>query len=240
MLSYIWSARTEYVGPHLIHHDTFLLSWAAKWHGQKKTMSAVLTPDEAVGQDDARIVQQLADLVREADIVVAHNGDKFDVKKLNARLLLLQQEPLGPVRTIDTCMLSKRTFSLASNSLGYLARALGVRQKMDTGGFDLWHRCYMGDEKALRKMDRYCRQDVRALEDVFDAMRPYVKGLPRLVDADAAFERACPSCGSDQLQSRGLARTNASTFRRFQCQECGRWSRARTGQKDKRLATVPL
>jgi DNA polymerase III epsilon subunit-like protein len=239
MLAYIWRAKTEYVNPGAITHEVFLLSWAAKWEGARKIHGDVLAPEEALAQDDGRIVQSLADMIREADVVVAHFGNFFDIPMLNNRLLLLDQEPLGPVRSIDTKALAARSFRLASNKLDYIAQALGIGSKIKTD-FDLWVDCYHGDARALAKMYRYNRKDVTLLEEVYGRLKPYVKGLPRLVDAEYQDERVCPSCGADALTKRGLYRTNASTFQKWVCGECGRCSRSRQADKTKKLLNVPI
>lgn len=240
-LAYIWSQRPDYVPHGQLVQQSFMLSWAARWEGQTRIRSQVLTPQEAKDNDDSRIVLGLADLIRQADLAVAHNADKFDVPVVNARLLNLGLEPLGPVRSIDTLKLARATFKLFSNRLDHLAQVLGVPTKMDTD-FDLWRRCLLGDRGALTYMQRYNRHDVEVLEQVYQRMKPYVKGLPRLVDGSERDEFVCPSCGSDFVHRRGFARTNASVFRRFQCQEstCLRWFRARTSEPEKRLSTVPL
>jgi len=238
MLGFVWQAKTDWVSSRMLQHEVFLLSWAAKWVGDRKVISARVTGEEAVAQDDSRIVAELIDLIRQADILVAHNGNRFDVKVLAGRALLNQQEPLGHIHTIDTLQLAKGSFRLSHNSLDHLARRLGVPTKLGTS-FDLWRSCYYGDEKALAKMDRYCRRDVRVLEDVYEKMKPYVKGLPRLQVADHDMEHACPHCGGENLQRRGHANTNAGTYQRWQCQDCSRWGRSRTGDKA-RFTTVPL
>lgn len=242
MLAFIWRAKTEYVNVDAITHETFLLTWAAKWWGEEQMHRAALTSSEAKAQDDSRIVGKLADLVRQADGVVAHNAVGFDIPKLNGRVLLDGLEPLGPVRSIDTLTLARRSFGLASNKLDYLAQKLEVGAKLPTG-FDLWRRAYNGEAAAIREMDRYCQQDVLVLEGVFNAVLPHVKGpLARLVDADYEWEDVCPTCGSDDLERRGYARTNASTFRRYRCKAkgCGRWSRSRRSVPEAKLAKVPL
>jgi hypothetical protein len=238
LLAFIWSARTEYVGTHMIEHEAFLLSWAAKWADQPKVLSGVLTPEEALAQDDSRIVADLGDLLREADVVVAHNGDRFDVPRVNSRLLLQGLEPLGPLRTIDTLKLARRSFRLASNKLDWLAEQLGHGNKLSTT-FALWERCYRGDPKALAEMVRYNRKDVVLLEEVYRELEPYVSGLPRLVDADGR-SMLCPTCGSDKLEQAGFHRTNSSTFPRYRCGDCKRYSRSRTADRSKKLDLMPL
>lgn len=239
MLAYIWRAKTEYVNPQAITHEVFLLSWAAKWEDGKRVQGDVLTGEEALAQDDSRIVQSLADLIREADVVVAHYGNGFDIPMLNNRLLLLGLEPLGPVRSIDTKALAAKSFRLASNKLDYIAEALGIGNKIKTE-FQWWVDCYHGDEAALKRMYRYNRKDVTLLEAVYQRLKPYVKNLPRLVDGTGPNDRSCPFCGEEALQKRGLYRTNASTFQKWHCTSCRRNSRSRQAEKGKRLEFVPI
>lgn len=240
-LAFIWGPADGWVPQQRMIHDTKLISWAARWQGTKKVLSDVLTPDEAVAKDDTRIVASIADLMSEADIVVAHSVDKFDLPVINTRLAHIGLEPLPPIKTIDTLTKARKTFRLSHNNLDYLARTLGLETKDDTD-WDLWEDCYYGDPKALKRMVKYNRQDVRVLEQVYDRLFPYFKGLPRMVDAGSVDEPICPSCGGEDLQRRGFYRTNASTFRKFQCQNptCGRWSRARAAEKDLKVGTVPL
>lgn len=239
LLAYIWQPKVDYVPMDLLIHDSFLLTWSAKWYGEKQIRTGILTPGEAVDQDDKRIVTDLAEMIRQADIVIAHNGDRFDIPMFNNRLLQNKLEPLGPIRSIDTLTLARKNFRLAYNKLDYLGEYLGLGRKIKTD-FDLWKKCYHGDARALAKMSKYNVQDVKLLEQVFDALKPYVKGLARLIDADFDMEMACPSCGSEDLMRRGLYRTNASTFPKYQCQDCGRYSKGRVAEKSLKLALTPL
>lgn len=237
LLSHTWGANADWIPYQQMIHDSFMLCWSAKWYGNSKTYGDVLTSKEARSQNDKRIVRSLADLIREADIVIAHNIDRFDIPMLNNRLLQLGLEPLSPIRTLDTLKLSQHSFRLAYNKLDYLAKLLGLPRKIKTD-FDLWLDAYHGDEKALKTMFDYNQQDVIVLEQVFDKLKPYVKGLPRMFDADYDGQLACPSCGSTKLVKRGKHRTNASTFQTYRC-ECGRYSRAKTADKT-RLSVHPL
>lgn len=237
LLAHVWSAYADYVGHEQMLHDSFLLTWSAKWGDQKRIISARLTTREAQDQDDTRIVAELADLIREADIIIAHNVDRFDLPMFNNRLLLLGLEPLGPVQTIDTLKLAKSSFRLAYNKLDYLAYKLGLGKKIKTD-FNLWRQAYLGSETALAKMERYNRRDVQLLEQVFEKLKPYVKKLPRMVDGSGVI---CPVCGSDHYQKRGTRyhRTNAFNYQRFQCQNCGRYFRLKKAEP-KSLETRPI
>lgn len=238
MLAYIWSPWDQTVNMERLIHPTWLLCWSAKWAHERRSMYGVVTRDEAHSQDDSRIIKELADVIRQADVIVAHNGDKFDLRILNARLLQLGLEPIGPKQTIDTLKLAKENFKFTYNRLDYLGEFLGVGRKIKTD-FNLWKQCYFGDEKALDKMVKYNIQDVILLEKVFDRMRPYVKRLPRLVDPDGTEQFCCPHCGAHQLQRRGVARTQTCTYQKYQCTACQRYCRMRRAETSK-FSVTPL
>lgn len=236
MLAYTWNATPQYVPHTMLVHESFLFCWGAKFSDEKKVRTGKLTPEEVANQDDSRIAEELAALVREADIVVAHNADRFDVPRLNTRLLLNESEPLGPVQSIDTLKLAKKSFGFTHNKLDHLARIFGMGAKLKTE-FSLWEDVYNGDEVALQRMLRYCKRDVVLLEQVFEKMKPYVKGLVRLQDSEG---EVCPSCGGRVFHRRGYYRTNASSFPKFQCQnpDCKRYFRGRRAES--RMEHHPL
>ena len=239
LLAHVWRAYTEFVPSIMMVHDSFMLTWSAKWMGRDEMISASLTGQEARLQTDERIVVLLADLIREADVIVAHNVDGFDLPMFNSRLLMLGLEALGPTQTIDTLKLAKKNFRLSHNKLDYLAEQLGLGRKIKTD-FDLWLDAYHGDEDAIREMLTYNQHDVTLLEAVFHRITPYVSRLTRLFDPQGFKTTACGHCGHDSWQSRGYYRTQASTFRKIQCNNCGRYSRLRTSEKSQRSAVHPL
>ena len=76
-------------------------------------------------------------------------------------------------------------------------------------------------------------------EELYNLMLPWISGLNI-----AAYREGgevgpfCPNCNSDNIQFRGTQVTTTRTYRRFQCQDCGKW-----GREAKSLASsgsVPL
>ena len=47
-------------------------------------------------------------------------------------------------------------------------------------------------------------------------------------------ESVCVNCGSLNLQKRGSARTKTMEYQRYQCSDCGAWSRQRLAEKRNR------
>ena len=230
LLAHIWSPYDDYVTHDRLLRPSFILTWSAQWRGSSKIVTGCVTGDEARNQDDRRIVIELAALIREADIIVAHNVDKFDLPVFNTRLLAHRQEPLGPVKTIDTLKLAKRAFRLPYNKLDYLADFLFGDKKIKTD-FQLWKDCYAGDEKALARMLRYNRKDVVLLARIFEELIPYVKNLPRM--AALTNTHQCPTCGSCNLKARGFHHTPTASYDRFKCDDCDRYCRFRSALRVK-------
>jgi hypothetical protein len=107
-----------------------------------------------------------------------------------------------------------------SNKLAFIGPLLTGEGKVKHEGHELWTRVMAGDPKAQAKMQRYCSQDVRLLEQVYDRCLPYIRNHPHMGMTPAL---ACGACGSHSVQSRGVRRTKASFIQRYQCQKCGSW-----------------
>lgn len=229
LLAHIWSAWNQNVGYNLdqIVSDWFMLTWSAKWLFDENIMSAKLTPEEAVKQDDSRITKLIWELFNEADIVIAHNALKFDNKRLNTRFLLNELPPPLPYQTIDTLAHARKKFSMTSNKLDYLAKMLGLTRKIDTGGIDLWKKCYNGDSEALDMMEKYNIGDIRTLEEVYLALRPFITPHPNLGLYIEENVQCCPSCGSLSLEWGGTYATNTNLYDSFRCNDCGSIGRSR-------------
>ena len=170
-------------------------------------------------------------LLNEADIIVGHNIDQFDIKKLNTRFLMHKMDPPSPYKTVDTLKIARRHFAFTSNKLNDLGEMLGLGKKIDTGGFKLWEECLDGKKSSWKKMVAYCSQDVRLLERVYHALLPYASGMPNI--AVYKDEKVCPKCGSNKIVQQGFSYTTSAKFQRWICQDCGSWSRERSRIKPK-------
>jgi len=243
MLAFVWQQKADWIPHNQIVTEKFMLAWSAKFSDTDKVHSAVLNGAEAKAQDDSRIVKSLAELVKQADYIVAHNGDRFDLPTMNGRLLLNQLDPLGDVQTIDTLKIARQSFNLTSNRLDYLAKRLDV---VDGTGklpvtFDLWRRCFYGEAEALKQMRTYNEHDSVLLEHVFHALRPYAKRLPRMVDAAEWRQEICPYCGSvERTKERRDYRTGVNNYPRFRCGECRRTYRGWQAIGSRKAGSVGL
>lgn len=230
--------QNDYIQADNIVQERYIVCAAWKTLGAKK-VEAVSVLDDAARykkniHDDYHVVKTLHGVLSNADVIVAHNGDHYDIKFTKGRMLVQGLPPLPPILSIDTLKTARGQFLLNANNLNYLGKILGVGQKKPTKQ-GLWLRVLAGDPKAVKEMVGYNKTDVTLLEDVFLKLRPFI---PDHVNRQLFGQvGACPRCGSKDIQSRGIHRALTQTYRRFQCQACGGWFRDRvsTGRTSTRV-----
>ena len=204
----------------------YMLSFAYKWLGERGVKAYALPDFRGYKKDranDKLLCEKLWELFDEADIILAHNGDAFDIKKANMRFLKHGFLPPSPYKQLDTKKIAKRYFKFDSNSLNELAKNLGIGRKIPHEGWDLWFGCAERDDpKSWAKMVKYNKHDVLLLEAVYLKMRAWVNNHPNLNVFNETVEQ-CPNCGGN-LFRRGFAVSRVRRYQRFQCNKCGAWS----------------
>jgi predicted RNA-binding Zn-ribbon protein involved in translation (DUF1610 family) len=175
------------------------------------------------------MLKRIHKLMDEADAVVHYNGTKFDVPTLNKEFLLHKLSPPSSYRQIDLYSTAKSRFRFASNKLDYIAQQLGIGKKHKHEGFELWVKCMNNDANAWATMETYNKQDVELLEGVYNIFRPWIRNHPNVALYTDSEHNVCPLCGGSRLTRRGFAYTTTGRYQRYQCRDCGHWSRDRTG-----------
>lgn len=172
-------------------------------------------------QCDKKMLKKITKVIHEADEIVGHNGDKFDIKYINGRLAYHDLPPLGPLSTTDTLKQSRKVFYLNSQKLDYLGQFFKLGEKLETGGFSLWKSILMDKcPKSMKKMVKYCCQDVRLLEKVYKRIMKYAPRFQKGRHADNGLE-SCPNCGAKNYSKCGFYCTTVNKFQRVGCRECG-------------------
>lgn len=200
--------------------ESHLLSHAWAW-GESEVTGSVLTREEMLAHDPERLVLECWSLLDNCDVLVAHNGKRFDVRKVNSYFLQYGLPPPSPYRVIDTLLIAKKKFALPFNSLAYLAEFLGVEQKIDTGGVDLWIQCDQGNQEALDKMNEYCMGDIVTLRGVYYKLISWSNdGVNLSIYSDHGS--LCPHCSSDDVSSieGKYAYTAQRKYSLFRCNSC--------------------
>lgn len=213
-IAYVWRAYDENVSPEQVIDGGGLLSFAAKWLGDKEVHFF-----SEWTHSRTEMIQAAHDLLTEADAVVTYNGDKFDLPKLHGEFLLNGFKAPPPVTSIDVLKTVKK-LGFLMNRLAYIGPLTKAGGKVKHEGFELWSKVLNGDDKAREKMKKYNIQDVVLLESLYKKIKPFMKNHPHLGEG----KQECGACGSKKTQSRGYRRTKYFLIQRIQCQDCGSWS----------------
>lgn len=225
--AYVWKRWKENVSLDQTISEWFMLCWSAKWLYSDTVMYNVLTPQEVLEENDSRICKSLWELIDEADIVVAHNGNHFDIPKMNARFIINDLPPCKPFFSVDTCAIAKRQFGFSSNKLDALAEYFGFEHKLDTD-FNLWKRCMEGDKEALTYMAKYNQKDVILLEEIYIKLLPWIKNHPNIGNLVSSPIPVCSNCGKSDLHllEDQYYYTSVGKYNLYRC-SCGCVSRGR-------------
>ena len=218
-------------------HDAILEDWyiicaAWRWEGEKKIETVSLLDDKQRFKknvkDDYHVVKKLHELLSKADVIVAHNGDNFDLKKFNARALAHGLDPIPPIASVDTLKVARQNFKLSSNRLDFVGKFLGVGQKIENPK-GLWLRALKGEVAAIKQMVVYNKGDIELLEAVYKKLQPFMKTHPnRNLFRTNTEVPVCPKCGSHELTMQGTKiASRLGKRQQWQCQSCGGWSTTR-------------
>lgn len=207
-IAFLWRSGYKLnVGPHNILKERAIICICYKWEGSKKVHS--LKWD---GGDDRQLLVDFLEVAKKADELVAHNGDRFDIKWFNTRCLFHELEPIGDWKTVDTLKIAKKYFSFNSNRLDYLGRFLVGDCKSDDGGFDTWKDIILNDcPVAMKRMVKYCKQDVNLLEQVWKQLEPYHKPKTHVGTLNGTEKWTCPWTGSENVIKSKTRHTAAGT-----------------------------
>jgi DNA polymerase elongation subunit (family B) len=216
-----------------------VFSYAAKWLFEDEIIANVLTPKEATKKDDERIVREIWKLIDEADIVVTYNGDHFDFRKMNTRFVLYQLPPPSFYRSVDLYKVAKDNFSMTSNKLSFVNTFLGIEDKTHTT-FDLWKRCWNGEQEALTELVNYNCNDSKITEMLYLKILPWIKNHPNIGLYNNEETSVCSKCGGTIVWDGKFYYTQVAKYDTFRCSDCGSIGRSRYSilEKDKKKSVV--
>ena len=167
-VGYFWQPGYKvFISPENIIRERAIICICYKWEDERDVQ--YLTWDKG---DDKKLIESFAEIIKEADELVAHNGDRFDLKWYNGRHLIHGLDPIPQSKTIDTLKIAKKYFRLNSNKLDYISNLILGEGKIDVP-FSLWDRVMDNEKSALDEMVRYCKKDVLLLERVYERLAAY-------------------------------------------------------------------
>ncbi len=232
----LWRPGTQYVDykQMLPGTEPSILVASYSWiypSEEEYTVPQNMFVDVSAPRDDKEITGAIAELLDEADVVITHNGDNFDRKFVNTRLVKHGYDPVPPLTSVDTLKISRRNFKFVSNRLDAIGEYLGLGRKIKTD-LDLWKgilvhgETYRDKRRALKKMREYCDRDVELLNEVYFALRAYDNTHPSF-NLVGGVHDACPTCANKTLVGNDswITHKRSRAYPRFKCSTCNSWCR---------------
>jgi DNA polymerase elongation subunit (family B) len=221
-LAYVFpSKKPQYVSASQFKYRQFAVCAAYKWEHEVSTYCIKITDDMARFSENHRdsyiIAKKLHEVMTEADVIVAHNGDAFDIKWANT---LFADYDLGPIpekKSIDTLKVARKYFNFEGNSLSDLLRRFGLGSKAAKPD---WQKLTDGCEKEIAKAAKYCKIDVIKLEKIYKKLRPFIRKMPHHRPS-GGFIVQCHACLSKNIKSNGKSFDGKGLYQRVRCGECG-------------------
>lgn len=240
ILAQVWALWDQNVGLNQIQEDWSILSYCAKWKGSDDIIYEDLEGSDDF-EDDSKLLDSLWKLLNEADIVVGQNSKRFDVKKINSRLVLNGYPKPSTFRQIDTLLIAKAQFGFTSNKLQYMTDKLCTKyKKLDHGKFAghlLWSECMKGNPEAWAEMRDYNINDVLSLEELYDILSSWDSTLPNFdVYVDEILDMSV-------WEEDGFHYSNIGKYKRYRNKITGQQKRSRVNllpkeKRDSMLANI--
>lgn len=219
MILYSWNiGKKVYLTPDNIIKEGAIICICWKWQDDEHIYS--LRWDNG---NDAEMLREFVEVANEADEIVAHNGDNFDIKWLRTQCLKYRIPCFPDYRTIDTLKWSRSGFRFASNKLDYISKFLGGEGKTKVD-YNLWKKVMAGDNEALEEMVEYCENDVLELQNVFEVLSQYTMPKTNIAILEGGERWHCPHCASDNVHKSKTRSTAAGIIRhQMRCGDCTRY-----------------
>ena len=126
--------------------------------------------------NEKEFIQAVADELDKYDILIFHNGERFDKKYFNAKCMQYNIKPIfRHKKLIDPIQLSWKHLRLGRNSLAALIDYLQIPVKKTPIELHKWMEASLeGSKKAMDLICTHCEYDIITLEQVYDRLRSLV------------------------------------------------------------------
>jgi len=126
--------------------------------------------------DDSLVVKKIMEELNKYDILVAHNGQRFDKGFMNAKCIQYDMPvSLRLKKFVDPVKLARFHLKLGRNSLAAIIDWLEIPVHKTPLELRLWLKASLeGDRKCMDTIVKHCVHDVKSLAIVYNRMRPLI------------------------------------------------------------------
>lgn len=231
LLAYIWRPGKQFIGYKQLHkdmnmHNIICITYC--WNDAKKAKALIWDHET---KDCSKIIAEFDALVKEADITIGKNSDRFDVKHINTQRMIHNLPPFPEWSDTkdDLEKQMRKYFALPSQSLDYISAQLGYggKDKMEFQDWiDIMEDWKGRGRKALKKMVKYGLKDTEDTRSVWYRLEKYFK--PRFNAATFVNDIVCVHCGSKNITKGNLRIAGKSRYQIYYCRDHKGYAGCRT------------
>jgi uncharacterized protein YprB with RNaseH-like and TPR domain len=123
--------------------------------------------------NDKQLVEAIANCLKTYDILVAHNGLRFDIPFLRTRLARWGLPPFPAKKLLDPVQVARRNLRMSGNSLDRIGDLLIASKKTPVTGETWLAAALDGSKRAMDYIVDHCRKDVLMLCELVDHLKSY-------------------------------------------------------------------
>lgn len=227
----VYDRKPNFISPKQVIQHGFPLSVQYAWndgpvHNMNLRNMGLLPSKRMAGPNDCGpLVEHMRSIIDKADIVVAHNGKRFDLAKINSYIIKHNLKPMHQPALFDTMLAASRIPKFESKSLDDLTHYLGLSRKHSGGfGYKKAVQCMAGNDKAWDETEEYGDQDIVATRELYLRIRPHATGNlhPNMNLLFNDTKTRCPVCGSTNYKWQDKKKlTITQMYYVAQCSCCG-------------------
>lgn len=214
MTTYDLKLRNPYIHHSNVVEPGGMASWSAKWLNEPNRVWHMNLWEHG----EQRMLAGLHQALTAASYVITYNGDRFDLQKARGYFARAGLPPFTQPRSIDLIK-TVRTFGWESNSLDYACRMMGVRRKIDNDGVKSIAAAIDGDRDAQKRVRTYNNGDVYSTEELYLALRPWIKNHP-VIGYPSDNRLRCPRCLSLDHERVGVIQAVVMRYAQYRCSKC--------------------
>ena len=227
--AWVWGTGEQYISYNQLDKDFKMwgiICVTYCWNDGKPAKSIDWGYEE---QDTAKVVKEFDEIIKQADLTIGKNSDRFDTKMINACRMFagLPGLPQWTKYTDDLEKQMRRYFRMPSQSLDYISQQLGLGGKIKMEMQD-WIDIVEKNDKgktSLKKMIKYGLKDTEDTRFLWDKLSEHFDSKWN----QSTFEGVkliCKhaDCGSSDLKKDGTRVAGKTKYQHYTCKACGRYA----------------
>ena len=175
-LGWFWGLGEQRIHYGQIVQHGFFTSVQWQYEGDKVREYSLLNNKnfDTEPMNDKPLVEKMREIIANTDVLVAHNGKRFDWPEFKGRLIYHRIPMVRKPHIFDT-LNEARSSSFISNKLGDLANHLHIVEKLEnpTDFGKLVFGTIKERKEELKKSIKYGLGDIPPLRELFHLLHPY-------------------------------------------------------------------